>query len=186
MSMKNITILRLDDAAAVLSTRERGRDAADRLQDALQAGSVVVSFAGVEVATPSFLDEVLTRLHTVLQTNEQAIAIVTGMNEDVRESVELVLRHRGMTLGVLEEGHIQILGGKKHLQQTMAEAEKLGTFKATELAEALKLKLPNLHQRLKALHEAGAIGRETDETAKRGRRHDYQVLDPSELAGITG
>jgi DNA-binding transcriptional ArsR family regulator len=186
MSVKNITILNLSDEGAVLSTRARGRETADRLQDALHAGSVVISFAGVEVATPSFLDEVLMRLRAVLLTNEQAIAIVAGMNEDVRESVELVLRHRAMMLGVLEEGHIGLLGGKKYLQQTMAEAEKLGTFKATELAEALKLKLPNLHQRLKALREAGAIGRRTDETARRGRRHDYEVLDPGELAGITG
>lgn len=184
MSLKNITILHLGDRSAVLSTRERGREAADRLQDALRAGSVVISFAGVEVATPSFLDEVLTRLHSVLQANEQAIAVVTDTNEDVRESLELVLEHRGMTLGALEEGHIRLLGGKKHLQQTMAAAEKLRTFKATELADALKLKLPNLHQRLKALHEAGAIGRQTDETAQRGRRHEYQVLDPRELAGI--
>jgi len=184
MSLKNITILRLDDAAAVLSTRERGREAADRLQDALGAGNVVISFAGVEVATPSFLDEILTRLHSVLQANEQAIAIVTDMNQDVRESLELVLEHRGMTLGVLQEGHIQLLGGKRHLQQTMEAAEKLGTFKATELADALKLKLPNLHQRLKTLHEAGAIGRQVDDTAQRGRRHAYQVLDPRELAGI--
>jgi DNA-binding transcriptional ArsR family regulator len=186
MSVKHITILRLNHTAAVLSTRERGREAADRLQDALQEDSVVISFAGVEVATPSFLDEVLTRLHAAIQTNEQTIAIVTDMNEDVRESVELVLAHRGMMLGVLEDGHIRLLGGKRHLQQTMAEAEKLGTFRATELAEALKLKLPNLHQRLKVLREAGAIGRETDETAQRGRRHDYRVLDPGELAGISG
>jgi predicted transcriptional regulator len=89
-------------------------------------------------------------------------------------------------LGVLEKGHIRLLGGKKHLQQTMAEAEKLGKFKAPELADALKVKLPNLHQRLKALREAGAIGREVDETAQRGRRHDYEVLDPNALAGIGG
>jgi len=86
----------------------------------------------------------------------------------------------------VEKGHFQLLGGKKHLKQTLAEAEKLGTFKATELADALELKLPNLHQRLKALREAGFIGRDTDETAQRGRRHDYRVLDRGELAEICG
>jgi hypothetical protein len=184
MSMKNITVLNMSDYDPVLSTRERGRDAGDRLQDALQAGSVLISFDGVDVATPSFLDEVLTRLRAVLQTNEQAIAIVTCMNEDVRESLELVLRHRGMMLGALQDGHVRLLGGKQHLQETLVEAERLGTFKATELAVALKLKLPNLHQRLTALREAGAIGRQVDETAHRGRRHDYNVLDRGLLAKI--
>lgn len=186
MSMKNIATLNLREYGHVLSTRERGRAVADRLHDTLLQSNVVIGFAGVEVATPSFLDELLTRLRGVLHSDQTAIVVVAGANDDVRESLELVLAHRNMALGALEQGHIRLLGGKKHLQETIEQAEKLGTFKTTELAEALKVKLPNLHQRLKALREAGVVGREPDETAQRGRRDTYTTFDQRELATING
>ncbi len=185
MSVTNgIEILSLHEWGAVLSTRERGREAADKLQDGLKEHSVVISFDGVEVATPSFLDEVLTRLRSTLQANEQAMALARGMNNDVRESLDLVLKHRNMMLGELDRDQIHLLGGKKQLEETLAAAMKRGSFKATELADELELKLPNLHQRLKALHEAGVVSRESDETAERGRRHLYKALDPREITSI--
>ena len=184
MSVKKIHVHNLSEYGEVLSTRERGREAADRLQDALSKGHVVISFAGVEVATPSFIDELLTRLRAVLQTDEEAIALISGMNEDTRESMRLVVEHRGWTFGVLDKDHVELLGGKKHLQETLAKAQELGTFKATELADALEIKLPNLHQRLKALRQAGVVGRKLDETAQRGRRHEYDVINTKELAGV--
>ena len=77
------TIIKLADQGEVLSTRERGRAAADQLQDLMGEAGAVLSFAGVEVATPSYLDEVLGRLRSLLVERPEAIAVVTGVNSDI-------------------------------------------------------------------------------------------------------
>jgi DNA-binding HxlR family transcriptional regulator len=170
-------VLTMAEFGHVLATRKHGRQAADRLQDAMTAHGVIISFNHVEVATPSFLDELLTRLQGLLLANEDALVVVASMNDDVVESLELVVSHRGMVLGALDNGQLRLLGGGQHLQETLMAAEQLGTFRATDLAEALELKLPNLHQRLATLREAGVVRRTPDSTATRGKRHNYAVLD---------
>lgn len=185
MSMMAPEILNLAGHGLVLSTRQLGHDAADEIKAALERGSVVISFAGVEVATPSFLDEVLTRLRGVLQSSERAIVLVSGMNEDIEESLALVLEHRKLMLGEIADDHLRLLGGRRQLIETLEKASQLGSFRATELAEELRIKLPSLHQRLKALMDAGVLAREEDD-AERGRRHRYSVPDPKELTATTG
>lgn len=169
--------LSLSDFGPVLSTRERGSEAAERLLRMLGEGTVVVSFANVEVATPSYLDELLSRLRGALEAKPEAIVIVTEINPDISESLKLVLDNRNMVLAKLADSKIELIGGNRQLQETMAAASALGTFKATELADQLAVKLPNLHQRLKALTDAGALGRRIDETAERGVRYEFEAPD---------
>lgn len=143
----------------VLATRELGRKigrmAADELAD---APSMVLGFWGVEVASPPFLDELVRALSTVLAGGDSSrLLVAAGYNDDVRESLSMVLERRGSTLGAIEQGQLKLLGGKKHLQDTLAAAQRLGYFTATQLAEDLAVKLPNLHARLKALTEVGAV-----------------------------
>jgi hypothetical protein len=173
----NIQLINLADHGPVLSTRERGREAAGFVQEALEEGGVVLNFAGVEVASPSYLDEILVRLRGVLADNGSGIVVVAEVNADVLESLELVLARRKMALATLKGKTIQLLGGREQLAETLAAASELGSFKAPELAERLELKLPNLHQRLKALSESGAVARTIDRTATRGRRYDYKAPD---------
>jgi DNA-binding transcriptional ArsR family regulator len=181
LHLMTMHLINLAEYGAVLSTRERGREAADVLQRALEDGGVVLNFAGIEVASPSYLDEILTRLRGLLAENTSAIVVVVEINRDVKESLELVLERRKMALAVLKDDTIELLGGRRQLAETLAAASELGTFKATELADRLELKLPNLHQRLKALGEAGAVARTVDHTATRGRRYDYEAPDPKAL-----
>ncbi len=177
-------VINLAEYGRVLSTRERGREAADALQDALPSGGVVLNFAGVEVASPSYLDEILTRLRGLLAEGASAIVVVVEANRDVSESLEMVLERRKMGLAVLKDDAIELLGGRRQLAETLAAASELGTFKATELADRLELKLPNLHQRLKALGEAGAVARTVDHTATSGLRYDYRAPDPKDLSAM--
>lgn len=167
--------LSLSGFGSVLSTRERGSEAAEHLLRMLDEGSVVLSFAGVEVATPSYLDELLTRLRGALEAKPEAMVIVTEVNRDISESLQLVLDNRNMVLARLSDNKIELLGGNKQLRETMAAASDLGRFKATELADRLEVKLPNVHQRLKTLTEAGALGRRVDETAVRGLRYEFEA-----------
>jgi len=174
-------LINLIDYGQVLSTRERGHQAADELQRALEDSSVVLNFAGVEVASASFLDEVLSRLRGLLVGAEAKMVVVTETNEDVSETLELVLQRRKMALASLERGQVKLLGGSKQLNATLEAASELQSFKAPELAERLKLKLPNLHQRLKALTDAGALAREADPSATSGVRYDYEAVGSESL-----
>ncbi len=75
-------------------------------------------------------------------------------------------------MAALTNGQMRLLGGSKQLKDTLREAQDLGYFTAPQLAERLALKLPNLHARLKALAEAGAVAREEDSSGhevNRGR-----------------
>ncbi len=177
----SVKLVDLREFGRVLSTRQRGRDAADLVQEALEENDgVVLSFVGVEVASPSFLDEILIRLRGALSGENSRVVVVTGLNGDVSESLELVLNHRKMALAHLKKNRVELIGGSEQLAETLAAANDLGgPFKATELAERLKIKLPNLHQRLKYLGETGIVARTVDSTAKKGRRFDYRTFDAS-------
>lgn len=179
-------IAHLAEQDAVLCTRQRGREAADRIQDALEPGAgLVLDFTSVEAVTPSFLNELLLRLRALVTPDDAAILVVTGMNEDVAETVRLVLEHGRLMLAHLADGNIELLGGNRHLEETLDVAQKLGSFTAPELASELDVKLPNLHQRLNALLGAGALLRERDETAQHGKRFRYQAADPDALTELT-
>lgn len=170
----------------VLATRELGRQVGRQVQDELAGAEILLlTFTGVEVASPPFLDEIVRAVHSVLRGGDTKLMVVTlDMNEDVRESLALVLDRHKLMLAALSGGQIELLGGSRQLAETLREAQRLREFTAPELAERLRLKLPNLHQRLKALTEAGALVREEDETAERGRRHRYRAPDADELADV--
>lgn len=175
MAMNQPQLLNMGDGAPVLSTRERGKAAADRVQEALDQGSVVISFKAVEVATPSYLDEVVRRLGGLLRGNEERVVVITETNEDVAESLELVLEKHKMALATVKGKQLELLGGSAQLKSTLAAAQQMHGFSAADLAKELEVKLPNLHQRLKGLMEAGAVSRAADESATRGTRHRYET-----------
>jgi hypothetical protein len=177
MPVNELHLLNMGENGAVLSTRERGRVAADQVQEALDRGSIVINFKSVEVASPSFLDEIVRRLGGLLRGNEDRVVVVTGANEDVTDSLELVLEKHKMALATVKDDQLRLLGGSAQLKSTLAAAQKMGTFSAADLAKELEVKLPNLHQRLKGLMEAGAVAREADETASRGKKHRYGTAD---------
>jgi hypothetical protein len=179
--MKKLGILKLAELGSVLSTRERGRAAADKAESAIKDGGLVVSFTGVEIATPSFLDEVFTRVAGLLRQNESLVVVVTGLGSEMRETVDLVFEKRQMRMAMLQDEQIELLGGTEQLQETFKAAQRLGSFTAPDLAKELKIKLPSLHQRLSPLLEAGAVTREPDKSAKHGRRHIYKAPDPKEI-----
>lgn len=165
-------VINLRELGPVLSTRERGRDLADRVEAGLRGTpAVVLNFRGVEIVTPSFLDEVLTRAAGVLRTSDAGLLVATGVTEEVNETLRLVLVHRKLMLAAIDGERVELLGGTHQLAETLLAAHNLKEFTAADLAEVLRVKLPNLHQRLKALEEAGALTKARDETAERGKRY---------------
>jgi hypothetical protein len=158
----------------VLATRATGRDIGRVVADRLaQSPGLLLSFHGVDVASPAFLFELIGAIRATLLAPPTRWLLVTGMNDDVRESTELVLERLKMVLGQLENEQIELLGGAEHLQKTVKAAQELGVFTAPDLAAELELKLPALHQRLIQLVEAGVLSREDDPTATRGKRSKF-------------
>lgn len=166
----------------VLATRPAGRaagvEAAARLAD---EDRLLLNFHGVEVASPPFLDELMVALRGVLLGGKKRWLLVTGCNEDVKESLEMVVGRQKMVLAVMKRDEVELLGSTPQLAETLEAAREMGSFTAPELAEHLKLKLPAVHQRLNALLEAGALGRVDDPTATRGKRGIYSTPPKDEV-----
>jgi len=149
-----------------------------------EGDGLLLSFWQVDVASPPFLAEVIGALRAVLLAHENGLLLVTGMNDDVKESLELVINRQKMSIAALEGEQVELLGGSTQLVETLREAQRMGTFTAPDLADRLKVKLPALHQRLNALREAGALSREDDPTATRGKRGKYTAPSPEDLGDI--
>jgi DNA-binding MarR family transcriptional regulator len=122
-------------------------------------------------------------MHAAIAAKRPPFVLLAAMNADVTDTMTLVLTRRNMALGALENEQLEVLGGGPRLQETLEAAQKLGTFTAAELAERLAQKLPNLHQRLSQLQDAGVLSSENDPTARRGRRLQFKTaaveLDPA-------
>jgi hypothetical protein len=86
-----------------------------------------------------------------------------------------------MSLTALRDDTLELLGGRAHLEETLAEAQALGTFTAAELAERLRVKLPNLHHRLNELQAAGAVARIEARAGTSRRATQFATPDPREL-----
>jgi hypothetical protein len=171
LKLERYDLLQHGPVLATRSTgREVGRVVAERLAD---EPGLLLNFRGVDVASPSFLFELISAIRATLMAPPSRWLLVTGMNDDVRESAELVLERLKMMLGVLRNDQIELLGGSEHLQDTIKAAQALEVFTAPDLARELELKLPALHQRLNQLVEAGVLAREDDPTATRGKRSKF-------------
>lgn len=182
MSLK---VRRIDLAkeSDVLSTRRRGRTVGRHAHDLLEKSDcLLLNFFGVEVASPPFLDELMQALHPATFGGDTGrLLLIVGLNDDVCESLQMVLERRKLVLATLRDDKVQLLGGAEQLEQTLRKAVELGVFTAPELAERLAIKLPALHQRLRALTDAGAIARQPDATAERGKRHTYTAPSDEQI-----
>jgi hypothetical protein len=175
MSMKP-KVIRLSRHGRALGTRALGETVAEQVASTgRNAPALIVDFTGVRVASSPFLDEVALAVHASIAAERPRYVLLAGMNADVADTMKLVLDRRNMTLGALEDEQLEVLGGGPRLQETLEAAQKLGTFTAAELAEQLSQKLPNLHQRLAQLQDAGVLSSEDDPSARRGRRLRFKT-----------
>jgi anti-anti-sigma regulatory factor len=176
----NTSVFAIGNNGRVLGTRELGRELADKVRKVIAEadGAVIVDFNGVEVASSPVLDELACAMRAALQDHDGQILVLTHLNRDVHETLQLVLENRDMALTVLDHDQLKLLGGRDHLDKTLAGAQKLGTFTAAELAEELEVKLPNLHHRLTQLQSAGAL---TRKQSGNGRTINFAVATAEDL-----
>jgi anti-anti-sigma regulatory factor len=167
----------------VLGTRALGREVVEQLREKAGLGDrdLFVDFDTVRVASSPFLDEFVCALRAWNADHADRFVVLANLNEDVADTLELVLQRREMALAEMtRERKLRLIGGREHLQETLDAAQRLEVFTAAELAEQLKLKLPNLHQRLVALQAAGAVVRTRPAGAP--QRPVIFATPPAELA----
>ena len=83
-----MTTLRLSDFGATFATRQR----VDEIGAALQAGDrITIDFAGVKVASPSFVDELLG-----LVSEAFSQADIAGASDDIGALIERVIARRDL------------------------------------------------------------------------------------------
>jgi STAS-like domain of unknown function (DUF4325) len=93
---KEISYLKLSDFGSLLLTRDQGEPIRNRLMELLQQhGTVEIMFDGVEVYTPSFMDEVLGKCLNALGAEQfRSSVILHSKSPQVRKLVNLVLSNR--------------------------------------------------------------------------------------------
>jgi hypothetical protein len=167
----------------VLGTRRLGQEVADVIRTCAAKSTlpIVIDFKGVQVASSPVLDEIARALRAAIADYPDRFVVVAHLNEDVRDTMRLVVESRNMSLATLRDDKLELLGGRSHLEETLAQAQALGTFTATELAERLRVKLPNLHHRLHELQAAGAVARVEPRAGGSRRAIQFATPNPRDL-----
>lgn len=178
--------IHMRDHGVILATRPRGREAADQVRElAATPGDLIMDFAGVEVASAPFLQEIVDEAHAVVlraAKEDGRIVLLANMNEDVSETLRFVAAKRKLSLAYIDDGKIDLLDGKRHLVETLAKAQQLKSFTAPQLAKELDIADDTATQRLKRLMETGSVAREADPATARGVRHLYRAASPELVA----
>ncbi|MHB1526069.1 MAG: STAS-like domain-containing protein [Candidatus Dormibacteria bacterium] len=168
-----------------LATRDRGRRVREEIERHLgqldRADNLVVSFAGVEGITVSFGDECVAKLIVARMAGDfvDRGLVIEGMNDDVRETMEAVLSRRKVAaVALAASGEPEVIGDPGWMPATLAAAVELRSFRASDLAERLRLTPQAANNRLKMLVASGAVARERTVPAGGGKEFSYQVVIP--------
>lgn len=177
-------VVALGKRGRVLGTRKLGTELADeiRARAAKSKHPLLVDFKNIAVASSPVLDEIARAVRAVILDYPDRFVVLAHLNEDVHETMLLVLQSRDMSLATIEGETLELLGGRAHLDETLAAAQSLeGTFTASELAKRLEVKLPNLHHRLKELQAAGAVARVASVPGESRRATKFVTANPQDL-----
>lgn len=105
----------------VLATRVQGEASAAALVGSLAGvDALIMNFDGVEIATPSFLGELLDALCTARGAHAPLTVAVVNLNDEVRENLGYALQLRDLDLGALDAEQVERLGGDDSLARARA------------------------------------------------------------------
>ena len=176
--------VRVSEWGTFLATRDKGRELREeverRLRELAPGEALILDFDGVHAATPSFVDELVGKLIAARAAGEhdEVGFLLANVNDEVRETVELVAERRGAAVAMLEGLDVRVLAAERWLIDTVAGAVRLERFRAAELAELLNLSAQAANNRLKAAVVSGAVSRERSVPTGGGKEFIYRVAVP--------
>jgi hypothetical protein len=139
--------------------------------------SVVLDFAGVDLISYSFADELVSGLlsdRLAGRLGERAV-VVTGANEDVLEPIQRSLERRDYVGAYLQSDRVVLLHAPPHLQETFDACQERGEFRTGELAQDLAISVSACNNRLKPLLASGLLARVEATQPSGGREFVYSV-----------
>ncbi|MER7007490.1 hypothetical protein ABT297_31220 [Dactylosporangium sp. NPDC000555] len=180
-----------------LATREPAKLVLRELQDKIPANTytLVIDFTGVDAMTHSYCDEFLARYYATLASTgnnsdstdrSPATVLLTGLEEDVRETITICLERSDLIALEDRDGQPFVLAASAVLNETFEAARQLGTFTALQLAERMRVTAPNANNRLKRLVAARALLRRPGVAERGGKEFTYAVpeLSPRETTAV--
>ncbi len=166
--------------SGILSGRERGEEFLEALTEYLRdtdpEGVTPLDFSQVQFIDISCADEFLTKLLMRIGSGElgSRYVYIDGANPSVRETLEAVLRLRGLAALCKEEGEVLLLGTLKTPIREALDVmltRKKGT--SSEIADALKKNINIACNRLNALQRMGLVCRVRDGSVPGGGRQFF-------------
>jgi hypothetical protein len=98
MSVK-LDVIRLRKRGRVVGTRALGSEVADEIRSSDPAAkALVLDFTGVRVASSPFLDEVVCATRAAIVDHPDRHVVYGGLDEDVLDTLDLVVERRGVAL----------------------------------------------------------------------------------------
>lgn len=170
-----------EDYEAVLTGREnaeRARVAVERaIREQSPATPCALDFSGIEAISAPFVDEFLGKLLSghLAGYYEDHPLLALNADPDVRETINVVLRARGLSMLYVSDSEVSLLGGERRLEETLQAAAGLGRFRASQLAEVLGLTPQAANNRLKTLLRQGALLRARVVREGGGKEFEYEV-----------
>lgn len=165
----------------VAQTRPLGLRCREKLEallaEAPEDQVVVVSFDGIDVMSGSFTDEFLGKVITakVAGLTGRSPLLITDLNEETAEEIELCLGRRKMPAVWVQGGTARLLGGDEALKETFDAGVRRSEFRASQLAEDLGTTAQNMNNRLRRLLDAGTLVRARHDPSGGGREFLYRV-----------
>lgn len=166
--------------SGILSGRGRGEELLDQLMDYLRASDpdavIPLDFSHIDFIDISCGDEFLTKLLMRIGSGELGTryVFIQGANLSVRETLEAVLKLRGLAALFKEDGQVAVLGALKtpirEALDVMLERKK-GT--SSEIAGALRKNINIACNRLNALQRMGLVCRVREGSVPGGGRQFF-------------
>ena len=179
--MLNETLPFVFDAPnSILSGRERGEEFLNKfmsqIRDTESDGVTPLDFSAVDFIDISCADEFLTKLIMRIGSGElgNRFVFIQGANLSIRETLEAVLKLRGLAALVKEEDGVIVLGTLKTPIREALDVvldKKSGT--SSEFAQALRKNINIACNRLNALQKMGLVCRVRDGSVPGGGRQFY-------------
>lgn len=106
--------------------------------------------------------------------------VVFGANDEILETLEVVLRQRRLAVLTMGQDEAALVGGESGLRETARAANSLREFGAADMADALGISIQAANNRLKELVRHGAISRVAEFAPSGGRQYRYRMPGPGD------
>lgn len=163
--------------SGILSGRGRGEELLQELTEHLRGTApdavTPLDFSEIQFVDISCADECLTKLLLRIGSGELGTRYVfmTGGNESVRETIEAVMKLRGLATLHRSEEDVQILGTlKTPIREALEVMLELKSATSSEISKALNKNVNIACNRLNALQRMGLVCRLKDESVEGGGR----------------